>query len=169
MPQPQTDTLLEGFVLGLHLLSVHNVDGLNNRNPGLSLRTPSGFSAGFFENSNSRTIYAGSDRRKRISYFAAWTFESPGQRFAFTGGMVSGYGRKRELVCWRSDELGCLEQRYLTEIRPIAPLLMPSMRLHLGHQLAARVAYSFTPQGLADKPLHMAHLMLEYRLGGGSP
>lgn len=72
-----------GLVLGVHLASLHSAGGLQSANPGLYLRTESGFTAGVLRNSYSRT-----------SAYAGWTFETQDKRFALTVGGVTGYPAK---------------------------------------------------------------------------
>jgi hypothetical protein len=164
------DKLLEGLVIGAHLFSVHSMDGLNDRNIGLYVRSPAGATAGFFENSNSRTRFAGAGSPRRISAYVAWTFDFPlatsGLHAAVTVGAVSGYGRPAQDHCIRTyDYGGCATREHLSKIDSVIPLLAPSVRVPLTERLAARVAYSYAPSGMAMQPLHIAHLMLEYRLG----
>ena len=69
-----------GLVLGAHLASLHSAGGLEPFNPGLYLRTESGFTAGVLRNSQSRT-----------STYAGWTFETDSRQFALTVGGITGY------------------------------------------------------------------------------
>jgi len=67
--------------VGLHLVSVHSRDGFNNTNPGLYVRTYSGWTTGVFRNSYSR-----------VSVYGAYTWETDGQvSVALTAGAVTGY------------------------------------------------------------------------------
>lgn len=172
------DKLLEGLVIGVHLVSVHSVDHMNNNNPGLFVRAPAGVTLGFYENSTSGTRYAGGDRarqidyysgswRKRISTYAAWTAETPGRTFALTVGVVSGYGRRRQEICVETNAFGCIDRETLQKVDAVIPLIYPSVRVPLTTSISARVAYSYLPSGSAPRPMHVGHLMLEWRFGAG--
>ncbi|MBE7419858.1 MAG: hypothetical protein HS128_19300 [Ideonella sp.] len=73
---------LAGLTLGLHLVSLHSVGGMQTFTPGLYVRTPAGFTAGAYRNSEGRG-----------SAYAAWTFEALHGRVALTAGVVAGYRR----------------------------------------------------------------------------
>lgn len=69
-----------GWILGLHLFSVHAQPGYERVTPGLYAMSPSGLTVGAFRNSEGgRSVYAG----------CTWQ----GQRFGMTVGAVSGYRR----------------------------------------------------------------------------
>ncbi len=151
-----------GLVIGVHLFSVHSESDLNNRNPGLFVRTPSGFTAGFYENSISGTRFAGNGSPRRISTYAAWTFETESQRFAVTVGGSTGYGRDEQVVCLQTNEFGCAEQQRLNKIPTVVPFVVPSFRMGITGSTFARIGYVYTPPiGAKAQPVHAAHLMLE--------
>lgn len=73
--------MLEGWILGLHLLSAHpGQAGMNNLNPGVYAVSPEGWTGGAYFNSYRRwSAYGGK----------TWT----NGRFAFTLAGVTGYER----------------------------------------------------------------------------
>lgn len=75
----------DGMTLGLHLASAHSAGRMNNSNLGLYLRLPSGFTAGFYENSLSRTRYGGNDGSRRYSTYAGWTWQTDSHTWAASG------------------------------------------------------------------------------------
>ena len=152
----------DGMTIGLHLASVHSAPGMNNRNPGLYLRMPSGFTAGFYENSVSKTRFAGEGSPRRISTYAGWTWETSSRRFAVTIGAASGYGRKEYVACIENTPDGCVTQK-MNSVPSVIPFAVPTVRFSVGTNTAARVGYIFTPEiGPKSKPVHGAHLMIEH-------
>jgi len=73
--------MLEGWVLGLHLLSAHpGQTGMNNVNPGVYLVSPKGYTVGGYRNSEDRnSMYVGK----------SWQYG----RFSVTAAAVTGYRR----------------------------------------------------------------------------
>lgn len=67
---------------GLHLVSLHDEPGLNNKNPGAYVRFDNGVTLGTFKNSIGR-----------VSFYAGYTIERG--PFALTVGAISGYAIKR--------------------------------------------------------------------------
>jgi hypothetical protein len=159
------DQLLNGVVIGVHLFSAHSRMGMNNQNPGVFVRTPAGFTAGAYENSVSRTRFAGAGEPRRISTYAGWTFETGSRRFALTVGAATGYGRRRQVICLEQDNTGaCTTTQQLNEVNDVVPFAVPSLRMQISGALAARVGYIYTPTiGTGSRPVHAAHVMLEYR------
>lgn len=72
--------VLQGMVIGLHLLTAHTAGGMEPMNPGLYVRMPAGFTAGAYRNSEGCG-----------SAYAGWTVETADRRFALTVGGVTGY------------------------------------------------------------------------------
>ena len=70
---------LTGIIIGMHIASVHSVGGMNNHNPGIYIRTESGFSAGTYRNSY-----------RRDTYYAGWTWESESKTWALSTVAASG-------------------------------------------------------------------------------
>jgi hypothetical protein len=69
--------------VGLHLATQHlehSTQDLQTLTPGVYLRTESGFTAGSFRNSYSRS-----------SVYAGWTWQTDDGRFALTAGAITGY------------------------------------------------------------------------------
>jgi hypothetical protein len=161
---PILDQLLSGVVIGAHLVSVHSRTGMNNDNPGVFMRLPAGFTAGVYENSVSRTRFAGAGEPRRISTYAGWTFETAGGRFALTLGGATGYGRQAQVICLRAQGDRCAVTQELAQVPDLVPFAVPSLRLNITPQFAGRIGYVYTPRiGAASRPVHAAHLMLEYR------
>jgi hypothetical protein len=155
--------LLEGLVVGVHLFSVHSADSMNNSNPGIYLRAPAGFTAGVYENSISGTRFAGSGSPRRISTYAAWTFESASRRFAVTVGGATGYGRDHQVICVQNTPNGCITQT-LNRVPTVVPFAVPTFRWTFAERTAARLGYVYTPEiGPRSRPVHGAHFMLERR------
>lgn len=105
--------------MGLHLATQHlehTEQRLNTATPGLYVRTEAGATFGVFRNSYSRT-----------SAYAAWTFQTPGRRFALTAGAITGYSAQK-----------------------VMPLLTPSVRFGVADGYAVRLAY-------IPKPLKRGH------------
>jgi hypothetical protein len=76
--------MLEGFILGAHLMSYHDSGHYNNLNPGLYLQHASGMTVGSYYNSE-----------RKQSYYGGYTFK-PLDRFPnldVTAGVVSGYSK----------------------------------------------------------------------------
>jgi hypothetical protein len=158
------DHLLNGLVIGVHLFSAHSRDGMNNVNPGVFVRTPSGFTAGAYENSVSGTRYAGAGEPRRISTYAAWSFETSDGRFALTVGGATGYGRRAQVICLESNAQGCTTTQQLNHVSTVVPFAVPSVRLPIAGNVSGRIGYIFTPAiGPSTKPVHAAHLMLEFQ------
>jgi hypothetical protein len=79
------------LILGLHLLSQHYpAEGLENRTPGVYVRTEEGWTAGAYRNSWARPSF----------YFGkVWAWEPhPSFDLAFTLALASGYQKRREAV-----------------------------------------------------------------------
>lgn len=71
--------MLDGWVLGLHLISAHpGVEGMNNVNPGVYAVAPSGLTFGAYRNSYCH-----------LSMYAGWTFRH--EPFFLTVAGVTGY------------------------------------------------------------------------------
>src|SRR5262245_48100769 len=88
-----------GMVLGVHLFSVHSQPGMNSNTAGLYLRAPSGFTAGFYENSLSGTTQKGHDGSRRTSTYAGWSWETDDRNWALTIAGATGYSRPESRVC----------------------------------------------------------------------
>lgn len=117
-------TWLTGAVLGLHLISIHNVGGYETATPGVYLRLPSGVTLGHYRNSLGRP-----------STYAAYTAETADRRWAITVGAVTGY-----------------------PAMPVAPMVVPSMRLSLG---PADVRLAYIPKPPHYGGAHALHIALE--------
>jgi hypothetical protein len=83
------DELLHGLVIGLHLVSAHVPEAkyTNNENPGVFVRTESGWTAGIYRNS-----------LKRTSVYGGFTFTTDAVAIlplSLTVGVVSGYKKRR--------------------------------------------------------------------------
>ena len=78
--------MLEGLILGAHLMSYHDSGHFNNVNPGLYLHLESGITAGTYYNSE-----------RRQSQYAGYTFKpfDALPHLDVTVGAVTGYKRKR--------------------------------------------------------------------------
>lgn len=159
------EELLNGVVLGVHLVSAHSAPGMNDNNTGVYLRTPAGFTVGTYENSISRTRLSGNDGRRRISTYAGWSWETPGKSFAFTLGGVTGYGREAQDVCVETGGFGdfsCTRYEHLERIPSVVPLAVASGRVPLAGGWSARMGYMYVP-AVAEQGqrMHVANLMLE--------
>lgn len=132
--------LLEGIVIGMHLVSLHseptypctvNLTGrceFNNTNPGLYVMTPSGFTAGTYVNSyHARSAYAG------------WTWQTEDKRYALTATAVTGY-----------------------RFAPLMLGVIPSARFDLGNSWSARV--SVIPKAPNQGLVQAVHLSIERKL-----
>jgi hypothetical protein len=168
--------LLEGLIIGAHLVSAHSAGGLNAHTPGLYLRMPAGFTAGFYENSISRTALAGQEAgARRISRYVGWTWQTHSGRYALTLGAVDGYGRPEQETCRPNTappiatassqavpSPGCSYHEHHAKVRDVVPLAVFSSRLPLTAGWAARMGYAPVPASVRDdKLLHVAHVMLE--------
>jgi len=130
----------QALTIGAHLHTVHfgaNANQMQDRTPGLYLRTDNGFTLGHYRNSHGHP-----------STYAGWTWETDNQRFALTAGLVNGYGATPH------------------ERRRLLPLLVPSMRLPLSaleapgrETWAARIAYVPKPPRIGAA--HGLHFTLE--------
>jgi hypothetical protein len=173
------DEFLNGVVLGVHLISAHSAPGLNDDNPGLYVRTNGGLTAGFYENSLSRTHVNGNDGSRRVSRYLGWTWETSGRGLALTLGAVDGYGQdavdrcvpntappiaKRSSKLQPAETFGCSYYEHQPKVRDVLPLAALSGRVPLGADWAARMGYVYVP-ALAEggKRMHTANLMLEFR------
>jgi len=75
-------------VVGIHLVSVHGKEGMNNFNPGVYARLDNGLTAGTYYNSH-----------RRQSFYAGYTIETVGKiSLALTGGVVTGYAKTMPLL-----------------------------------------------------------------------
>lgn len=127
-----------GVTMGLHLYT-HHINApsrlrLRDSNPGLNLQvtdgTFRGLTAGVFRNSYDRT-----------SLYVAWTLRTPGQRFAFSVGAVSGYRKPPRGTVEEPQGFDTVTYRENDEW---LPLLVPSVRLAAPvacTSCAVRVAY----------------------------
>lgn len=68
--------------VGIHAVSWHEKDGMNNVNPGIYGRWDNGFTAGTYYNSE-----------RRQTFYAGWTFADSSDTFAVTVGAATGYMR----------------------------------------------------------------------------
>jgi hypothetical protein len=115
--------LIEGLVVAVHLASMHvpAIDGQNNLNLGLQVRTAEGFTFGVYRNT-----------LRRASFYAGWTVEAG--PFALALGGVTGYQKRRESVdCAKTEEhkvgfVDCYWDVGVTS-SPVLPLISPSVRL----------------------------------------
>ena len=77
----------EAWIIGLQLAAAHFGSGSSSMEwatPGIYVRHPSGFTAGFYRNSLGRG-----------SAFAAWTWQTESRTWAITVGAVTGYDRSK--------------------------------------------------------------------------
>lgn len=164
---PSLDTFLDGLVIGAHLVSAHSSPGLNNTNPGLYVRTESGFTAGAYENSISRTRLSGNNGSRRTSTYAGWSWETDSRNWAITLGGVTGYGRPEQDVCVELSEFGgfgCARSEHLRAIPTVIPLAVLSGRVPLAEGWAARIGYLYVPAATENNQrMHIANLMIEHR------
>lgn len=160
-----TGDFLDGLVIGLHLVSAHSAPGLNNQNPGVYLRAPSGATAGFYENSISRTRFGGNNGRQRISTYAGWTWETSSQTWAISIAGVTGYGRDEQDVCVERTQFGgfgCARSEHLEAVPAVIPMVWLTGRWALADAWAARIGYTAAPAVTAsDRYMHVMTLMME--------
>ena len=160
-----TGDLFDGLVIGLHLLSAHSTAGLNNSNPGLYVRTATGFTAGAYENSLSRTRFGGNDGSQRISTYAGWTWETSGRTWALSVAGVTGYGRAEQDVCVERTQFGgfgCARFEHLEAVPAVIPMAWLSGRWAVTSGWAARVGYTVAPPVTSsDRRMHVMTLMME--------
>lgn len=147
-------------VVGFHMVSHHTNSGRehtirgqewNNVNPGIYARWANGFTAGLYENSlRETTTYAG------------WTWQTPGEMFALTAGVATGYGtpklETREWACPTAvrPDWKCRQGVWFYDKKPV-PLVAPSVRFALNDKAAVRL----TVLG----PRHpVFHLSMEFKL-----
>jgi hypothetical protein len=128
--------LLNGLVLGVHLVSAHSTGGANNDNPGLYLRTEAGLTAGYYWNS-----------KDRVTSYAGWTWQSESRTWSVSLVAASGYGNDDPAAGPRMPR--------------IVALPMFSARVPLGRDAAVRFGYVPKPPG--SDAAHTAHLMVEWR------
>lgn len=74
--------MIEGLILGLHLMTWHSQPGFNGINPGVYIKTESGLTAGAYYNSE-----------RHWSAYAGMTFHLH-ERFDVTVGGVTGYSAR---------------------------------------------------------------------------
>jgi hypothetical protein len=154
----------DGMTIGLHLASAHSAGRMNSSNPGLYLRLPSGFTAGFYENSLSRTRYGGNDGSRRYSTYAGWTWQSDNRTWALGLGGVTGYGRDEQEVCVERPEVGngCARFQHLDAVPAVVPMALLSGRWSITGGWAARLGYTVAPGVAAgDRFMHVLTLMTE--------
>ena len=75
---------LDGWVIGLHLLSFHAGPSMETITPGVYAIAPSGATLGYYRNSH-----------RRPSAYAGWSWQ--GRHWALTAGAVTGYERAKVL------------------------------------------------------------------------
>lgn len=151
------DVLCHGLIVGLHTVSLHSSAGyvteINEAGPaverkfkavtpGIYLRAPSGLTLGAYSNSYGKT-----------SLYAAWTIETDDQRFALTGGAVTGY--RRTVKENRSPLLGRPSVIHV-EGQSVQPLLVPSVRFGLTDNSAVRLAYVPEPRKGGASVIHLS-------------
>lgn len=178
------EELLNGLVLGVHLLSAHSAPGMNDSNPGLYVRTASGFTAGFYENSLSGTDLNGNAGHRRTSRYVGWTWETAGRGFAITLGAVDGYGNDSEGICSSGSpgpnpglpmgkqsvpaqataSASCTYYETRPRVRDVLPLAVLSANVPLAQSWSARLGYVYVPADIGTEGrFHVATLMLEMR------
>lgn len=164
---PSLQDIFDGLVIGAHLVSAHSSPGLNNTNPGLYVRSESGFTFGAYENSISRTRFGGNNGSRRISTYAGWSWETDSRNWAITLGGVTGYGRPEQDVCVELSEFGgfgCNRTEHLDAIPRVIPLAVLSGRVPLSTEWAMRLGYVYVPGAIENgQRMHIANLMMEYR------
>lgn len=154
----------DGVTIGLHLVSAHGAGNLNSRNPGLYVRLPSGFTAGFYENSLSGTRYSGNDGSRRFSTYAGWTWQTDSRTWAFSLVGVTGYGRDEQDVCVELSALGfgCARHQHLDAVPAVVPMALASGRWAIASGWAARLGYTVAPGVAAgDRFMRVLTLMTE--------
>jgi len=133
--------LLDGLVLGLHLVSMHVPanDGLNNNNPGIYVRHEAGWTAGMYYNS-----------LERISVYGAYTFTtevvSPKLPLSLTVGAITGYQRRKETFdCKHGEDRGRTGSRCYRIVgyssAPVTAMVAPSLAFP-----AVELATGFLPR-----------------------
>lgn len=120
------ENLLNGLVLGVHLVSAHFPagDGLNNVNPGVYVRAESGLTVGVYRNTLRRT-----------SAYAGWTFTTdviPEAPISLTVGAVSGYRFERKEVACKNEAWStrCFDWEGYSS-QSVVPMVAPSIALPL--------------------------------------
>jgi hypothetical protein len=112
---------LSELVIGLHLATAHfGPNTLESNTPGIYARVNSGPAAGL-------TVGTFRNSYSRQSSYIAWSFQTSDERFALTVGAVTGYSAAR-----------------------VMPLVVPSVRVPLGGDFAARFSY-------IPKPVKQGH------------
>lgn len=153
--------LCDCLIIGMHALSLHsspsyvlmeNTKGetiqtaqYETFTPGLYIRHESGFTAGTYSNSF-----------KRQSFYAGWTWETEDERWAFTIGAVTGYGRHYvggtvEGNKWVKHYFGYNE---------VEPLFAPSFKLPVTENSALRL----TVLPSFNKGASVLHFSYEFKL-----
>lgn len=74
----------ERYTTGLHLATWHDSGSYNDRNPGVYLRTPAGWTAGTYHNSH---------RRQSVHVGRTWRHATGWGDLSITMGAVTGYAR----------------------------------------------------------------------------
>ncbi len=173
-----TGDILDGLVIGLHLVSAHSAAGMNDNNTGIYARTSAGATLGVYENSISGTKLNGNDGRRRMSAYLGWTWETSGQRLALTLGTVNGYGRDEQRTCvpdkapplakaqagaQATGGTGCSSYSYQPAVREVLPLMVISGMQPISSTWAARMGYVYVPGAFGATHMHVANLMVEAR------
>ena len=132
-------TFAGSLVVGVHLISAHmpgtytDADGnrhaLETITPGIYVKTDEGYTAGAYLNSFSKP-----------SAYAGYTLETPGQTYALTLGVVSGYGRT-------------------PQGKPLMPFAVPSIKFKTDSGYDVRL--SWVPQ-VNKHGSHVIHLSVEF-------
>lgn len=142
---PREARAAEPLTVGLHLATAHTEGGLNAVNPGVYVRTASGWGAGAYRNSINR-----------LSIHAGRQFDAG--PFSLYVGLVSGYKLRTDRREWCSvaaygPALPCADGLQLNWVETergwsksgIAPLISPSVRIDLAEGYSARLAYLHKP------------------------
>lgn len=111
----------------LHLASAHSAPGYDNRNLGLAHRWRNGIVLGAFHNSYGRTSAYGG---------WLWNLDDLGRWSVFLGA-ATGYGETGERL-------------------PVAPVVAPSFRASLTHDLGLRLSWFMDPREGAAQVLHLS-------------
>jgi hypothetical protein len=176
-----TGDIIDGLVIGLHLVSAHSAPGMNDANPGIYVRTAGGATLGTYENSISGTNLNGNDGRRRTSVYLGWTWETPSQGLALTLGAVNGYGSDEQRSCVSAPPppthppmakgqvraqasagaAGCSGSNDQPPVRDVLPLAVISGRLPITNTWAARMGYVYVPGAFGPAHMHVANLMVE--------
>lgn len=150
------ENLLQGVVLGVHLLSAHfpNEGNPNNVNPGIYVRTDAGWTAGVLRNTLRRTaVYGG----------FTFTTEAVSEDLplSLTVGAISGYKKQRNVPrpCSESPNFN---NGYYTDCTYsvgsaktyLIPMLVPSAAVRLGGDVSARLSL-LKPRG-SRTALHLS-------------